>query len=118
MTTALPRNMSNPIPPLHPEVPTRPLRYWRRRARVGLGATLAGYVLRRAQFEPTPLIIGMVLGPVMERGLRQGLIVTRGDLASFVSRPITATLLAAAMGIVVYRCLRLVWRRPAAQSPA
>ena len=86
--------------------------------RILLGATLAGYVLRRAQFEPTPLIIGMVLGPVMERGLRQGLIVTRGDLASFVSRPITATLLAAAMGIVVYRCLRLVWRRPAAQSPA
>jgi putative tricarboxylic transport membrane protein len=86
--------------------------------RILLGATLAGYVLRRAQFEPTPLIIGMVLGPVMERGLRQGLIVTRGDLVTFISRPITVTLLAAALGIVVYRAVRLVWVRPAAQGPA
>ncbi|MCL4370111.1 MAG: tripartite tricarboxylate transporter permease [Chloroflexi bacterium] len=83
--------------------------------RILLAATLAGYVLRRAKFEPTPLIIGMVLGPVMERGLRQGLIVTRGDLGVLVSRPITATLLTIALAIVLYRVVKSLRRgQPAA----
>lgn len=74
--------------------------------RVLLAATLAGYVLRRVRYEPTPLIIGMVLGPVMERGLRQGLIVTHGSPATFLTRPITAVLLGAALLIVLYRAAR------------
>lgn len=74
--------------------------------RILLAATLAGYVLRRVNYEPTPLIIGMVLGPVVERGLRQGLIVSHGNIVAFVSRPITATLLLVALGIALYRVMR------------
>jgi hypothetical protein len=45
MSSAVPRSFPNQGAPLNPEVPTRPLRYWRRRARVGLIATLAGFMI-------------------------------------------------------------------------
>lgn len=63
MTTALPRNISNPIPPMHPDVPTRPLRYWRRRARVGLAATLAGFLIFLMGARPG--LFGMDRSPVI-----------------------------------------------------
>jgi len=53
------------------------------------------YLLVKIDCEPTPLLLGFVLGPLFEDNLRQALILSRGDPTVFVTRPISATLLAA-----------------------
>ena len=55
---------------------------------------ILGYVLMRVGCEPAPLVLGFVLGPVMEENLRRALVFSRGDPMIFIERPISATLLA------------------------
>jgi putative tricarboxylic transport membrane protein len=47
---------------------------------VMLGAGIVGYIMRKYNYEPAPLVVGLVLGPVMERSIRQTLIISRGDI--------------------------------------
>ena len=61
-----------------------------------------GYVLIKLGCEPAPLLLGFVLGPLLEEHLRRAMIISRGDPMIFLERPISATLLAlAALAIVV-----------------
>jgi putative tricarboxylic transport membrane protein len=60
-----------------------------------------GYVLLRFGCEPAPLVLGFILGPVMEENLRRSLRISRGDPMVFLERPISATLLAATVVIVL-----------------
>lgn len=83
---------------------------------VGLIAALglAGYVLLEFGVPMPPIVIGLVLGPIIERNLRDALTVHHMDLTIFLTRPISAALLVitvATLAIVVYR------GRKAAQSP-
>src|SRR5882724_12032685 len=55
---------------------------------------LVGYWLIKHDFEPAPLLLGMVLGPLMEENLRRALLISRGDFFVFLERPISAVLLA------------------------
>ena len=57
---------------------------------------LVGYWLIKHDFEPAPLLLGMVLGPLMEENLRRALLIARGDWTVFVTRPLSAVLLAMA----------------------
>ncbi|MEM9393090.1 MAG: tripartite tricarboxylate transporter permease [Pseudomonadota bacterium] len=61
-------------------------------------ATLAfgviGYVLRLFRFEPAPMLIGFVLGPMMEEFFRRAMLLSRGDPMVFLERPGSAALLA------------------------
>ena len=59
---------------------------------VMLGAGIAGYIMRKYNYEPAPLIVGLVLGPVMERSLRQTLIISRGNMSGLWDSPICLTL--------------------------
>ena len=52
-----------------------------------------GYVLRKLGCEPAPLMLGFILGPMMEEYLRRAMLLSRGDPLVFVTRPISATLL-------------------------
>ncbi len=52
-----------------------------------------GYVLVRVGCEPAPMILGFLLGPLMEENLRRSLVLSRGDPLIFIQRPISATLL-------------------------
>ncbi|HET7157997.1 MAG TPA: tripartite tricarboxylate transporter permease [Burkholderiales bacterium] len=54
---------------------------------------LLGYVMRKLDYPAAPLILGVVLGDSMERALRQSLMMSQGDLAILVSRPISAVML-------------------------
>ena len=63
---------------------------------------LVGYVLKHFDYPSTPLLIGLVLGPVFETGLRQGLIMGQGNLLLFVQRPVSGALLAIAALILVW----------------
>jgi len=61
-----------------------------------------GYILVRFACEPAPLVLGFVLGPLMEENLRRALVFSRGDPMIFLQRPISATLLAlTALGIAI-----------------
>ena len=59
-----------------------------------IGFGLLGYALLKLGFEPAPMLLGFVLGPLMEENLRRALAVSRGDASVFFTRPISATLLA------------------------
>jgi putative tricarboxylic transport membrane protein len=54
---------------------------------------LLGYVLVKLGCEPAPLLLGFVLGPLLEENLRRAMIISRGDPLVFVQRPISAGLL-------------------------
>ena len=69
-----------------------------------------GYVFDQARCEPAPLLLGFILGPMMEENLRRALLLSRGDPSVFVTRPISAGLLVGA------RAARR--RRPADDPPA
>ena len=58
---------------------------------------LIGYTLIKLGFEPAPMLLGFVLGKLMEEKLRQALILSRGSFMTFVERPISATLLVIAV---------------------
>jgi TctA family transporter len=63
---------------------------------------ILGYVLIKLGCEPAPLLLGFVLGPLLEEYLRRSLIISRGDPTVFVTRPLSATLLGlAALALVV-----------------
>jgi putative tricarboxylic transport membrane protein len=49
-----------------------------------------GYVLRKLGYEPAPLILAYVLGPMLEQNLRQALILSDGDFSTFLTHPLSA----------------------------
>ncbi len=51
---------------------------------------LLGYLMKKYEYEPAPLVLAFVLGPMFENALRQSLIISRGDLSIFFIRPISA----------------------------
>ena len=58
---------------------------------------VVGYCLMRLGCEPAPLLLGLILGPMMEENLRRAMLLSRGDWSVFVTRPISAALLALAV---------------------
>ncbi|MGV6872171.1 tripartite tricarboxylate transporter permease [Pseudochelatococcus sp. B33] len=62
---------------------------------------LLGYVMSKLRCEPAPLLLGFVLGPLLEENLRRAMILSRGDPMTFVTRPISAGLLLAALAVLV-----------------
>ncbi len=64
-----------------------------------------GYILYRFGFEPAPLLLGFVLGRLMEEKLRQALVISRGNMMVFVERPVSAVLLVLAAVILVIAVL-------------
>jgi TctA family transporter len=62
---------------------------------------LLGYVLIKLRCEPAPLLLGFVLGPLLEENLRRAMILSRGDFSTFVTRPISAGLLFIALAVLV-----------------
>ncbi|HWP12739.1 MAG TPA: tripartite tricarboxylate transporter permease, partial [Ramlibacter sp.] len=60
-----------------------------------------GYLFIKLGCEPAPLLLGFILGPMMEENLRRALLLSRGTWGVFVTRPLSAGLLAAAALLVV-----------------
>jgi putative tricarboxylic transport membrane protein len=81
---------------------------------VMLGFGLLGFVLRLGNYPMAPLVLGIVLGDLLEKSLRRGLVLSDGDLTPFFTRPISALLCALIALIVLSRFIR--WR-PHANSP-
>ena len=62
---------------------------------------LIGYGLAKLRCEPAPLLLGFVLGPLLEEHLRRAMIMSRGDPTTFVTRPISLVLLLLAAAVLV-----------------
>ncbi|SNR57770.1 tripartite tricarboxylate transporter permease [Paracoccus sediminis] len=75
------------------------------------GFGLLGYVLSKLRCEPAPLLLGFVLGPLLEENLRRAMILSRGDPTTFVTRPISATLLVLSLAILVLVFLPQIRKR-------
>lgn len=86
-----------------------------------IGFGLLGYVMRRVGFDLAPLVLALVLGPMMERSFREAMMISSGDLTVFLTRPISAALLAMGVLAVVLPTLLgtvRVWRAPRASDTA
>ena len=65
----------------------------------GLG--FVGYLFLKLGCEPAPLLLGFILGPMMEENLRRALLLSRGDWSVFLTRPLSGGLLAAAVLLLI-----------------
>ena len=73
-----------------------------------------GYLFMLLRFEAAPLLLGYILGPMVEENLRRTLLLSRGDPSIFFERPISATLLAitaAMLGWTIFKFLQRTLRR-------
>ncbi|MDZ5457322.1 tripartite tricarboxylate transporter permease [Azohydromonas lata] len=62
---------------------------------------VVGYLFYKLGCEPAPLLLGFILGPMMEENLRRALLLSRGEWGTFMTRPLSAGLLLAALAMVV-----------------
>lgn len=71
----------------------------------------AGYLLRLLDLHPAPLLIGFVLGPLLEDNLRRALILSRGDFMVFVERPISCGFLIVTASVLAWTIWKSASRR-------
>ncbi|MEI7672047.1 MAG: tripartite tricarboxylate transporter permease [Deltaproteobacteria bacterium] len=77
---------------------------------------LLGYVMKKLKYDTPPFILAFVLGPMLEYSLKQSLIVSKGSFMIFVTRPIAASCLAAALVLLLLPLLpHIRGRRPGAK---
>ncbi|AVO35207.1 tripartite tricarboxylate transporter permease [Ottowia oryzae] len=62
---------------------------------------IIGYIFIKLGMEPAPLLLGFILGPMMEENLRRALLLSRGDWSVLVTRPLSATLLGMALLLLI-----------------
>jgi putative tricarboxylic transport membrane protein len=72
---------------------------------------LFGYWLIKHEFEPAPLVLAFVLGPLMEENLRRAMLISRGDATVFVTRPISAALIVVAVALLAIAVLPMIRKR-------
>jgi putative tricarboxylic transport membrane protein len=80
----------------------------------------AGYWMRKYEYEVAPLVLGLVLGPIFEYSFRQSIILSQGDLSVFITRPLSAVFIIAALALPAVPMARRLWRAawPRKSSPA
>ncbi len=72
---------------------------------------LLGYALLKLKCEPAPLLLGFVLGPMLEENLRRAMILGRGDPSIFLARPISLTLLLLTVAVLVVMLLPAIRKK-------
>ena len=63
---------------------------------------IGGYVLRVLDFQPAPLLLGYVLGPMLEENFRRAMLLSRGSIQTFIERPISMWVLALTAALLVW----------------
>jgi TctA family transporter len=65
------------------------------------GFGLVGYILLKLDCEPAPMLLGFIIGPMLEEYMRRALLLSRGDYSVFVTRPISGVMLFVAVAALV-----------------
>tara|TARA_Y100001001_G_C7836025_1_gene248829 strand:+ start:136 stop:432 length:297 start_codon:yes stop_codon:yes gene_type:complete len=71
---------------------------------------LLGIVFRVLKFDSAPLLLGFILGPMMEEHFRRAMVISDGDFSTFIERPISATLVAILSALIAGVLLRAGYR--------
>lgn len=71
---------------------------------------IVGYLMRKFDFPAAPVVLALVLGPMVERSLRQSLTLSDGSLAIFFTRPISAVLITISLLSLFAPVFRAAWR--------
>jgi putative tricarboxylic transport membrane protein len=66
-----------------------------------IGFGILGYLMMKLDYPPVPLVLGMILGPILERGIRRTLVASDGDLSVFFKSPIALVILLITVVLVV-----------------
>ena len=69
------------------------------------------YLLRKLNYPVAPAVLAIVLGPLTERALRQSLVMEQGNAGTFVERPLSATILALAVLLIVLPTIKIMRRK-------
>jgi putative tricarboxylic transport membrane protein len=82
---------------------------------------VVGYGLKKFQFDPAPLVLGLVIAPIFEMSLRQSLIMSDGNWTIFMMRPISATLIAVSVLLLIASAVSMLnarrdWRAKMAEE--
>jgi len=72
---------------------------------------ILGYVLRKLEFQLAPLVVGVVLGPMIEKHFREGLFMSQGDLSVFWDSPISIGIWSVLFIVVVFSGVMRLWKR-------
>jgi putative tricarboxylic transport membrane protein len=72
---------------------------------------ILGYALRKFEFDPAPLVLGLVISPILEQSLRQSLIMSNGNYLIFFSRPISAGLMIVSCCLLALSAYAFVLKR-------
>jgi len=86
---------------------------------VMVGFGIVGYILRQMKYPMAPLVLGIILGDILDKNLRRGLVLTDGDLTPFFTRPICLALWLVTISSILMsiepvrnalqRAVRMVW---------
>ncbi|MEY4099737.1 MAG: hypothetical protein RL300_908 [Pseudomonadota bacterium] len=77
-----------------------------------------GYMFLRLKLDPAPLILGFILGPMLEENFRRSMLLSRGSFDVFVTRPISGTLLAMIALFIVWQLLTFFYQSRQRTAPA
>jgi putative tricarboxylic transport membrane protein len=72
---------------------------------------VVGYVCSKLECEPAPMILGFILGPLMEENLRRAMLLSRGDPTVFFTKPISATFMIASLVLLVVVALPAIRKK-------
>ncbi len=72
---------------------------------------VAGYLMKKYDYPPAPLVLGLILSPILERSFRQALIISRGHFSIFFTRPISAFFMIVAIGLLFSHFFPLFLKR-------
>ena len=79
---------------------------------------LMGYIFMRLKLDPAPLMLGFILGPMLEENFRRAMLISRGNFNVFVNRPISATLLAMIALFIVWQLVTFFYQSRKTVAPA
>ncbi|MDF2797938.1 MAG: protein of unknown function transrane [Devosia sp.] len=69
---------------------------------LAIGFAVLGYVFIKLKCDPVPFLLAFILGPMLEENFRRAMLVARGDAGVFLTRPISATMLAVALALLCF----------------
>ena len=72
---------------------------------------MLGYICVKLECEPAPMILGFILGPLMEENLRRAMLLSRGDPTVFVTKPISAGFMIASVILLVIVALPAIRKK-------
>ncbi|MDR2392023.1 MAG: tripartite tricarboxylate transporter permease [Planctomycetota bacterium] len=83
-----------------------------------IAAGIVAYILLKLEFSMPPIILGLILGGIMEKNLARSLVLSRGSFAIFFTRPISCALMLIAIATLAYPALAWLIRRLKSRQPA